>query len=753
MRLGELNSRSGVKIMAVSNVISFENKASAAGRAASARVVPRGREMIAATLPKLLQEFFENLDDDLFSLTQRSAEAVAKSPYFGILRELRLVRSRVERAFVDEILAGYDRFWREPTGWLQNSSLQRLRDDELALVQDDELEQELAIAGIVSKADNRFYRALFALNKRFAAISMLTTELENEQNPIGPYFVVNSFHHALGSWQSEDVAVRLFVYKLFDKHVMTYVGGLYDQINDLLVEAGILPRVINQVRRNPVAPAVSRAREEETPKREGVSAALSDELLSYLEHLVRERRESLGLPSLGDQSVIIRLPVLETVELVATLTLLQHDNAFNVSHSMAEVRRAQDEFKGSLIERLGLGSADRQEKRLQESDQHIIDVILMLFDFVMDDPNLPDAMKVLISRLQIPLLKVAIHDRSFISNREHPARQLLNGLAHAAVRWGDDGDRAINSLYGQIELAVNRIVADFTHDVSLFRAVREDFLNFLSREERNAEIAENRVAQVSQGKDRLVAARQRVDDLLAPYLASELPAAVSTLLDDAWKDVLLLVLLREGEQSKAWREAIEVARELVDSVRPHEDVRARKQLLKSIPVLLGKLREGLSNIAFDPYQSAKLFKELQACHIRALQGEGFGEPVIVGGLKQREVIVADEPVEAVAEDACQAQAEALRPGEWLEWIDPESGQPVRAKLSWKSAITGLLVFVNRRGVKVAEMTVDELADLLRGSEAKSVSDDAVPLMDRALNAMLDVLKKTDKSKDGGPQPA
>jgi hypothetical protein len=55
----------------------------------------------------------------------------------------------------------------------------------------------------------------------------------------------------------------------------------------------------------------------------------------------------------------------------------------------------------------------------------------MLFEFILEDRNLPPQMQVLLARLQIPYLKAAILDRKMFAHRQHPARRLLDGLADA----------------------------------------------------------------------------------------------------------------------------------------------------------------------------------------------------------------------------------------------------------------------------------------------------------------------------------
>jgi hypothetical protein len=73
----------------------------------------------------------------------------------------------------------------------------------------------------------------------------------------------------------------------------------------------------------------------------------------------------------------------------------------------------------------------------------VINLIAMVFECILEDRNVPDSLKALIARLQIPMLKVAVLDKSFFSRTSHPARRLLNEIAEAAMGWGDcDGEAA-----------------------------------------------------------------------------------------------------------------------------------------------------------------------------------------------------------------------------------------------------------------------------------------------------------------------
>ena len=751
--------------MARDNVISIDQSHGGARRRMSdARVyelVASCRTRIADTLPRLLQELFEHLDDELYQLADKSANDMLQTRYFEAMRELRKLREPIDSVFLQNLLARYEDFWhiRNTHG---EEAVPELEGDELSLVDEDELEEDLAVSGMASKAENRYHRELFALNMRFAQLSGIP-DLTTKQNPVGPYALAEGFRASMRQWHG-DVGIRLVVFKLFDRYVMAYVGGLYDELNDVLVDAGILPKIVQRLRRNPVAPAVQRARKEAHEIGEGGGAGVAvqeevseEQILGMLGQLLSMRRnrnaESLYsglLPGGGDSARLAHLPSVGSTELVDALHHLQREASVEAPVNRDEILQLQQEMLINLGRELELGSGDSPSKRLNQVDQDVIDVIGMLFEFILDDRDMPDTMKALLGRLQIPMIKVAVLDRSFFGNKQHAARRLLNVLARAAMSWVDDGDRSARSVYGRIEAAVSRILAEFSDDVGLFAAVFDEFSGVMEREARGAEVAEERVTQVTRGQEQLLVARRRVAQVLNDFRVAQpdMPPAVVNILREGWHDVMLLANLREGEESVAWKHSYAAVEELVWSVQPKVEPAERQRLLKAIPDLLKKLRDGLNNISFDHHRASQLFKDLQACHIAALRGSDES----IAAARDEDVVLEEVelPAETAPEDVDEEfldQAKALNIGQWLKWrLDDDW---MRGKLSWRSEVSGNCIFVNSKGMKVAEMMLSEIAVLFRDREASVLEDVNTPLMDRALDAMLGALKDT----EAPPKPA
>jgi hypothetical protein len=694
------------------------------------------RAVVVASLPRFMASFFEHLDDALFDFADKHPGGDSAN-YLGAMRDIRKARANLEQQFSEALLGRYDAFWSqgpsEPTA--------SHKEADLSLVEAEDLEENLAVSNMVAKAENRYHLELFAIERRFGHM-MGEREVTNRTNPVAPAAFGEAFRLAAQDLPV-DTLIRVVTYKLFDKQVLGYVGGMFDEINSLLGRIGILPNLTPKIQRNPVAPPLRKEieREERIDRAaQGAATDLESGVFGALRALLEQRR--------GGETPTTAGVRVETASVLNVLSELQQQDFVGVT-SEGEVRREAEQLKRKLFD--GLRNAGGPANgSLSAVDTDTIDVIGMLFEFILGDPNLPDAMKALLGRLQIPMVKVALLDKSFFNKPDHPARRLLNKLARAAAAWFDDGDRSQNSLYGQIERVVNRVLVEYRKDGGLFAELDAAFGEYIERERHSAEVAEERIRQVTRGKEQLESAKQRVADEVGTRCASaHLPEVVIRLLEDGWKDVLLLTYLRQGPESEAWFNALGLMDKLVWSVQIKTAYQERQELLRCIPGMLDALRSGLNGISFDAHKMGKLFKELQACHIACLR-DGADPRRRASALATGAAVeppadnesAADSEEQAVkAEwDEARRRVEELQEGTWFEFSD-NGARPVRAKLVWRSDISGVRLFVDRRGGKVLEAEAEELAERLRGGTMRLLVDIEAPLIDRAMESLVEQLKQ------------
>ncbi len=720
-------------------------------------LVNRCRNQINRSLPQLSDGMFEKLDDALFELSDKAGTDAQQTIYFDVMREIRKQRNQIQKNFIQGSLNRFDHFWRH--GPVADPQEKSLREAGLSLMDNDDLEESLAISNMASKSENQYKQELQAIEQRFAAM-LKVEEVSHYSNPISPANLCASFQAALQHLEVV-IQIKLVIYKLFDKQMSRQLGGLYQEMGNMLGNAGILPMLISRARRTTALPATkndsNRLPEAQQETHCTDEESMASEVFSNLQQLLNLHRQQGGVSSNRGESS--NLPPVNTAELLGALTSLQH----NATAQPAAARGSTDgaeHLKTTLLNSLGgLGA-----KSLGQVDDDVIDIIAMLFEFILDDKNLPNAMKALLSRLQIPMLKVAILDKSFLSRKKHPARQLLNRLAQAAFAWSEVEECSTDELYLKIESIVQRILSEFDNDMRLFEVLDQEFTELQERELHRSSLAEQRAQQNSKGKAQLLAARCRVSEEIEKRLdGREVPQIIATLLHEGWRDVLILINLRQGLESKAWKESLALMDRLLWSIEPKSEHAERQKLLKQIPSILKVLRAGLNSISYDQCKMAKLFHELQECHFTVLhivpspseaQQKQKAQPPVKPVVEALPVKPSQEVEEIVLESPCfeedegdefDHQVEFLAIGNWLEIIE-ENGIKIRAKLSWRSATDNSLVFVNRRGIRVLEISANGLATLFRAERAVVLRDLEVPLMDRAISSMMDALNNLDEKQ-------
>ncbi|QKZ06781.1 DUF1631 domain-containing protein [Pseudomonas eucalypticola] len=702
------------------------------------------RDKAAQQLRQGLQALFDNADDTLFEMADKAHNNVEQNTFFEAMRDLRLKRKSIERGFLERLNEAFVAIGQyeiaEPT------VAAPVNYDKLELVANDDLERTVALDAMVGKVLARDGLALGQLTARLNALVL--KRLDDATNPLGPAMVCDYFLQA-GRNLGVEIKVKLIVLKLFEKYVLADTDQLYAEANQLLIATGVLPELKAAPARRSAdrAPARPAQRREDAPSAGTQPGAQLDEsvqeVFGALQELLHQLRGSVA-PKL--ESAQEAQPI-STNDLMRLLSHLQQ----YVPASQA----AQDDYDlrhqlEQLLTRVSVKSG--RFRVIGVVDEDVINLITMLFEFILDDRNLPDSLKALIGRLQIPMLKVAVLDKSFFSRGSHPARRLLNEIASAAMGWGNRDDYQRDSLYLRIEQIVQRLLNDFVDDTAIFSELLADFLAFTADERRRSELLEQRTRDAEEGRAKAELARQRVQqELNSRLLGKVMPLVVVRLLEEAWSKVLLLTCLKHGDGSPQWQEGLTTMDDLIWSVEPHDEPQAHERLLQVVPGLLKALREGLTSSAFDPFATSEFFSQLEVLHVQALKrdarqpaawAEGQEPAALVAVVE--EIVLAghgDAPqvqVRLPADDPGMLQVSKLRTGCWVEFVEDEDHRQ-RCKLAAIIEATDKYVFVNRTGMKVLEKTRSGLAVEFRRGSVRLL-DDAL-LFDRALDSVVSNLRR------------
>lgn len=745
-----------------SKVVAFAAKGTVDGAISTARangLVNQLRNKAAEQLKQLFQSMFDHLDDFLFDMADKSSGAKGdQNTYFDAMRHVRLKKEAMRDVFIAKFVNGYNDTGkkddkRDPGSLFGAGSL-----DGLLLVNDEELEESLAISNVVTKARSHHKESLFALEQRFAALLDDRAIITGEAHPVGPKTICDAFKGAVKTLEA-DFKVKLIVYKLFDRYLINELGNCYFELNKMFMDAGILPAI--RVRAPTHAPSArstgGTAQATGAPSSgmaQGNSAPMPGgavEMFNSLQQMLMLQRGGTGHATSTAGGVSGNVSVAyDTPTVLVALSALQHAP----NEKLGELKGTDQIsawLKSNIVGHLSTkvpGSA----KDINQADADTIDIVTMLFDFILDDKTLPDAFKALIARLQIPVLKVGIIDKTFFSKKTHPARRLLNELARAGIGWNISGDQQADPLYNKVSEIVNRVLNEFSNDVRLFTALADDFSAYIE-----TEMAQRKVAA-----ERLAAAKESVATEIEKRISeTELPFSIRGFFTTAWKDVLTVIHTRDGNHGVAWQAALQLADDLVWSVQRKIDAKQKQRLVQMIPKILNGLQDGLTLISYPRPDKERLFRELENLHIASLKGETASRtstpatpaktPIdqLIDDISTvptlLEEIVLEEPAQyeyeperAAGYDEHTDLVTQLTLGTWVEFVTAEN-QVVRGKLAWKSEVLGEYTFVDRTYKVVADKSLQELAADFRNLRASVVAD--VPLLDRALDAVVTGLKR------------
>jgi hypothetical protein len=755
----------------------------------------------------LVSTLFENVDDALFDLAERAGSNALQTEYFDGMREVRKKRQLVERLFQEQASKNFADFAEGKLKAVKPEAAPAAGNAGLSLVDDQELEESLAVSSMVAKAENRLQRSLYQINQRLGVI-IGGGKVEDSSNPIGPAVLGQAFRTAVRELQV-NVQVKLIIYKLFDRYVMAGLDPLYEEVNIELIRAGVLPQ-IRHVLPHGVRPIPAPAGAHHGPVAAGgampsgvgsatgtssyydpAAAELQAELYGTLRSLLASRHghahvsgEYVGGAGGGGGAT-----GLSPTELLSALTILQSQSTAAYGRSDGvDAAQAVQQLKHELMEQVRKLSGETKSQHVSSADEDTIDLVGMLFEFILQDRNLPAEIQALLGRLQIPYLKVAILDKHLFAQKTHPARRLLDALADAGKSWSEESDKD-HRLHDRIRQVVEALLGDFDDDVSVFERELESFAGFMEQYHKRAEIAEQRAAEATRGREKLQDARRiAAREILARIEDRNLPPVVHAVLSRPWANYLVLTLLRQGENSDEWKSALRFADEFVWSALPKTTDLEKTRLRALLPQLEKALRHGLATVAYHDNDVKQLMQELSQFYQRLLDGEKIevktAKEVIAAGAAlaipsapaDAQAAPAEEsaaptvvpapatqsPVEEIVlntstpesapeehydeDDEFLKAAREIKVGTWVEFAD-EEGNRERAKLSWISPISSKYLFVNRRGLKVCDKTVFALAaELRRGS---TIVLEEVPLFDRALDAIVARLR----SAQGAPESA
>lgn len=631
--------------------------------------------------------------------------------------------------------------------------------DSLELMGEDQMQESVELLRTQQAVLSQVEAELTELTALICAVQGLRS-VQSERNPLRPEVYVRSLRTV--TLQSPvPPAVRTRWMQHMGEALGPELAQVYRNLCTMLRTQGVVEARFNAV---PMAQAdAPRGPAAEAPAANQAASLLN---LNELRRLLAGEFDHTGPP---DAAASSDRPVEFSVTVPAAFEVLQEMKQVDKVMARLKQRRASDG------ERAGQAAASA-EKMLQQAPtpgQALgLEVVKLMVENIASDPRLLSPVQQSVRDLEPALLRLALGDPRFFSDRKHPARRLLDQMTQRSFAWEAADAPGFAAFLDPLQQAVEvllatRIAGPEPFDFAL-KTLEEAWGDQQQRDRHHREKAVRALLQAEQRN--LLAAKLAGEMRRRPDVASA-PREIAAFVTGPWCQVMAHARLADQRGATDPGGYYGLISDLVWSAQPRLAGANAARLGALAPDLVAKLRHGLATIDY-PAASTKRFLDWLAGAFRqaAQAADHVAQPPAPVAPQELESVGAGEddehdswlaPIEAqhsgfietqqtiepkllfqptqpgfaetrpAADEAGPGLAEAgLQPGAWVEMM--MEGGWGRYQVTWASPHGTLFMFAGARG-KPHSMTGRLLSKMLKGGTLRMISGQ--PVVEGALDAV------------------
>jgi hypothetical protein len=476
------------------------------------------------------------------------------------------------------------------------------------------------------------------------------------------------------------------------------------------------------------------------------------------------------------QTVPVSMTALEDLDLIEPLMArLRH----RASRDAASTAKAAAEVAAPrpVVEQVNLGRLLGQE------------VVRLMLDNLTQDERLLPAIRQQIALMEPVLIELSHADPRFFSDRQHPARQLLEVISQRSLGYLSQSDEGFPELLRSVVAAVKAIRRAAATEESFARLLRRLRRRWDEDDARKNLMRDEAARALLHAEQRHLLAERLAADFRQRIADKELPPFVVDFLCRPWAQAVAQAQLAGVLEASDGAPISSVTDDLIWSAQARLIQRDRSRLVRLMPRLLGQLRQALLRLEYPAERTGAFFDALvalqeqalasaapvdaspglapsdrtpppdvptlldrvaDATSAAALTGEA-SEPPEVSEVSERSAPesapFADAPHRSFWVAGSEAQEAGyvgldsgpmpleplgfsttnLLPGAWVDLLI--QGEWVRAQLTWASPHGTLFMFISAKGLahSMTRRTLERLrrTDVLRGVSRGEVVEGAL----------------------------
>ncbi|HJV51255.1 MAG TPA: DUF1631 family protein [Noviherbaspirillum sp.] len=585
----------------------------------------------------LIQRAIQDADKNAGTQQTGASSSLSQSALMSLRHFLRQDSSALLRR-VENLLRSYlDRAMQ--TMYVDmRPGLHNLTADDLSLIDDEAVNHQLEVGRLTQRMRDADEESIGRLN---VIISQMHghSDAKERENPFRPYLLARVLYEAVRETAGDEGKARLLFEQLAEA-LIPHLPGYYGAIRQVFESSGVHGKFIAQQSRaahfqryfgapasdphampsqiaSRIVPGLQRVME----ALQHGTGAIEQEPHDLIRAMLAAPRAGRSAPRSGGEAVPAGV---DTMEAGSAASL-----AAQLSEYQKKVARGEPIDAHKPQERNQLFALREQLKTdgLAASERLTMEVVGMLFEFILDDEQVPAPLRAQIGRLQIPILKAALLDSTLMHDEAHPARRLLNRMASAAVASdpaGADG----RQLGAEIERIADEILQEFDGDVSIFKTALAQFESFLSQHLRqDQELTARGIEAVESAEKISILLANLTGELCDLLLPMNVDKRISDFIISAWPHVLARAAWEDRENGidsehpdSAFRSYRAVLPDLLWSIQDKQNPQDRSALIRLLPDQVRRLNKAMQLIQLPEDECRAVMDQLVEMHTRVLRG-------------------------------------------------------------------------------------------------------------------------------------
>jgi SHS2 domain-containing protein len=214
------------------------------------------RKALERSLMRAIDQFFKLAMPELLVSARDASTNAVQMMYVEGLDQLEKSQSRIEEAFVREVLRQVDQVTDLEEVLEKRRRRQSGDTTKLQLIDTEQFEEWLVVAEIISKAENRFSEQLLDMRAQLGLVAKPWTH--KDAVPVGPAVITWSFDDALRSLDLRR-QVRKDIFRYFEQALLPMLSNLFTALSEVFDASGAFPSA-NEIRESLARSAIQRSR-------------------------------------------------------------------------------------------------------------------------------------------------------------------------------------------------------------------------------------------------------------------------------------------------------------------------------------------------------------------------------------------------------------------------------------------------------------------------------------------------------------